>query len=644
MYLSKRLLAGSAIWLLMAAPTAYAAGIGDASMQQKNGQLMLAQADAPAEPSAECPAGTVPSANGCAPEQQAPIQQEEAAPVEPQAPAAEQPAEVPPVEPAPPPQEVAPTTPQAAIEQPSEPTAPPPAEPPASEAPPVEPERLSSPPQEVAPTAPPAAIEQPSEPAAPSAEPQPAEQQPVAPETSPVSEQQPPEPQPAPEGTGQGAPKDAVPAENTQTTPAPEAAPQQPTQEEPVEKAPAAEVPGAEVPTAETPSEQPAPQIPQQGKPSEVPPESVAPLLDSQKEVPQTPEGQPAQSQTPAEPVPVPQSDVDAQQLQLEPAQVQQEIRSIVEERGERIDFGQKGQDRSTRRRDMYERRDEGKVVQEFNDNRTIVEINNHIYVRSNDEDRLVRNDDSVYYEELRNGRVREVVERRDGSRVVTIRNRYGDVVRRMRLLPDGTEYVMVYVPEDRYDMAQRFEDPGRDLPPMRLTIPVREYIFEAEPADGPQAYYTFLAEPPVERVERLYSLDEVRYSARIRDKVRRIDLDTVEFEFGSANISESEIGNLESLASAILEMLANNPGETFLLEGHTDAVGSENANLALSDRRAESVAIALTNVFNIPPETMVTQGYGEQYLKVRTQKPERVNRRVSVRRITPLVTPVAKR
>src|SRR5690606_38612513 len=176
------------------------------------------------------------------------------------------------------------------------------------------------------------------------------------------------------------------------------------------------------------------------------------------------------------------------------------------------------------------------------------------------------------------------------------------------------------------------------------LTIPADEYILDAERVSDPQAYYTFLAEPPVEPVERLYSIDEVRYSARIRDKVRRIDLDTIQFEFGAATIADSEIARLESLANAITEMLEKNPGETFLLEGHTDAVGSENANLALSDRRAEAVAVALTNVFNIPPENLVTQGYGEQYLKVNTQEPERENRRVAVRRITPLVTPVAKR
>jgi len=57
-----------------------------------------------------------------------------------------------------------------------------------------------------------------------------------------------------------------------------------------------------------------------------------------------------------------------------------------------------------------------------------------------------------------------------------------------------------------------------------------------------------------------------------------------------------------------------------------------------LSDRRDEAVAVALTEQFRVPPENLVTQGYGEQYLKVQTQGPSRANRRVAVRRITPLI------
>ena len=77
-----------------------------------------------------------------------------------------------------------------------------------------------------------------------------------------------------------------------------------------------------------------------------------------------------------------------------------------------------------------------------------------------------------------------------------------------------------------------------------------------------------------------------------------------------------------------------------FLIEGHTDAVGSDIDNLTLSDRRAEAVADILTETFDVPPENLITQGYGEQYLKVPTRRrPERLNRRVAVRRITPLMS-----
>jgi outer membrane protein OmpA-like peptidoglycan-associated protein len=49
-------------------------------------------------------------------------------------------------------------------------------------------------------------------------------------------------------------------------------------------------------------------------------------------------------------------------------------------------------------------------------------------------------------------------------------------------------------------------------------------------------------------------------------------------------------------------------------------------------------VAIILTETFRVPPENLITQGYGEEFLKVPTFRPERANRRVAVRRITPLL------
>ena len=51
-----------------------------------------------------------------------------------------------------------------------------------------------------------------------------------------------------------------------------------------------------------------------------------------------------------------------------------------------------------------------------------------------------------------------------------------------------------------------------------------------------------------------------------------------------------------------------------------------------------DSVALALTEYFDIPPENMVVQGYGETELLIDTQESEAANRRVEVRVITPLL------
>jgi outer membrane protein OmpA-like peptidoglycan-associated protein len=249
----------------------------------------------------------------------------------------------------------------------------------------------------------------------------------------------------------------------------------------------------------------------------------------------------------------------------------------------------------------------------------------------------------------LPRGRTRETIVRANGVQVITIRNRFGDIIQRSRVLPDGREVFLTYSPE--YDVEEYVEwrDPALDLPPLVLNIPVREYILSVSLIDDREeefepevVYYDFLEKPPVERVERTYTVREVKQSARVRDKVRRIDLDTLTFGFGNADIKEDQIEKLENVANAMLKLLKKNPGETFLIEGHTDAVGTDIANLNLSDKRAEAVASALTSAFDIPAENLTTQGYGERYLKVKTTKPNELNRRVAIRRITQLVAPVA--
>ena len=95
----------------------------------------------------------------------------------------------------------------------------------------------------------------------------------------------------------------------------------------------------------------------------------------------------------------------------------------------------------------------------------------------------------------------------------------------------------------------------------------------------------------------------------------------------------------LESVAAVIRDMTSQNPGEVFLIEGHTDAVGSEVDDLSSSDRRAGAIAdVPCAAVQHSARENLVTQGYGKQFLLVDTPEPERRNCRVVIRRITPLL------
>jgi len=273
-----------------------------------------------------------------------------------------------------------------------------------------------------------------------------------------------------------------------------------------------------------------------------------------------------------------------------------------------------------------------------------IFQIGIHIYITNIERERdryYDRDEDEVYYERLRNGRIRETIERPNGVKIITVYNRYGDVLKRTKVYPDNREfYIATWDDRDRDDDRgdSFFIDPGDELPPLRLNIPVRDYILDADTADEEEVEF-FLDQPPVEKVRRIYSIDEVKRSARLRDSVRRLEVGNLTFDSGKATISRNQVGALSKVAKAMLALLDRNPGEVFLIEGHTDAVGSDLSNLELSDQRASTVARILTEFYDVPPENLVTQGYGERYLKVKTEAADPRNRRVMVKRITPLVS-----
>lgn len=235
---------------------------------------------------------------------------------------------------------------------------------------------------------------------------------------------------------------------------------------------------------------------------------------------------------------------------------------------------------------------------------------------------------------ERRGGEQRTIVVRPDGSQIITINDNDGRLLRRIRRGHDGREIIII---DNSYRGPRGVGGYFVDLPPPVIGIPHERYIVEYEDASPDVIYETMLA-PPVQRLERRYSLDEIRYSPSVRQLMPRVDLDTITFDTGSWEITQDQADKLQVIADGINRAISRNPREVFLIEGHTDAVGSDVDNLSLSDRRAEAVAEVLTSQFQVPPENLTSQGYGEQYLKVETDGPERRNRRVTVRRITPLL------
>jgi len=146
------------------------------------------------------------------------------------------------------------------------------------------------------------------------------------------------------------------------------------------------------------------------------------------------------------------------------------------------------------------------------------------------------------------------------------------------------------------------------------------------------------LIAPPTREIDRRYSVEEIRERPALRQTMPGVEIDTIHFGFNEAFVREEEIENVERIGRILEKIVIANPDEVFMIEGHTDAVGSDPYNLDLSQQRADSVKQSLTEFFNIAPQNLETIGYGEQFLKIPAEEEEPENRRVTVRRITPLL------
>ena len=262
-----------------------------------------------------------------------------------------------------------------------------------------------------------------------------------------------------------------------------------------------------------------------------------------------------------------------------------------------------------------------------------VVDPSGQSFIRHNEEDRFRFGARDIQVQRV-GGETRTIVIRPDGSQIINIVGGDGQLVRRIRRDREGREFIII---DNSYRDPRAIGGFYVDLPPPLIRIPYDRYIVEADVAT-PELIYETMEAPPVDRIERRYSLDEIRYSPSVRQLMPSIDLNTINFDTGSWEIPPDQAARLQVVAEGLNRAIARNPREVFLIEGHTDAVGNDVDHLSLSDRRAQSAAELLTQQFGVPAENLTSQGYGKQYLKEQTDGPSRINRRVTIRRITPLL------
>jgi outer membrane protein OmpA-like peptidoglycan-associated protein len=105
--------------------------------------------------------------------------------------------------------------------------------------------------------------------------------------------------------------------------------------------------------------------------------------------------------------------------------------------------------------------------------------------------------------------------------------------------------------------------------------------------------------------------------------------LRSIQFQFGSAQLTPDSIETLKNLGNALNHELADQPH--FVIEGHTDAYGEQGYNEALSTQRAEAVKDYLVKEMGVADSRLQAVGKGSSDPVQGSSPYSSTNRRVVV-------------
>lgn len=157
-------------------------------------------------------------------------------------------------------------------------------------------------------------------------------------------------------------------------------------------------------------------------------------------------------------------------------------------------------------------------------------------------------------------------------------------------------------------------------------TLVALTFLASTVPASGEVPIFV---EPPAPE-----TLAELLFQPRFRSGDGRQDENLfamrIQFEFDSTAVLAESIPLLDSVGEMMT--LPEIAGRSVIIEGHTDARGTEPYNDELSRRRAAAIKQYLTNSFGIESARFVTTGKGESQPHDRADPHAPVNRRVVFR------------
>jgi outer membrane protein OmpA-like peptidoglycan-associated protein len=155
---------------------------------------------------------------------------------------------------------------------------------------------------------------------------------------------------------------------------------------------------------------------------------------------------------------------------------------------------------------------------------------------------------------------------------------------------------------------------------------PVTRGLSQADPAV--QAKESTFLNTVRNRSTRSLSTGEREQIAELAAAKPKIDLE-IQFDYNSADIAKTSVPSVQALGKALSDPSLK--GSTFVVAGHTDAVGTEEYNQGLSERRADTIKKYLVQNYGLTGTDLVTVGYGKTKLKDTANGADPINRRVQV-------------